>query len=283
MYRFPAADPGVANARTPARFLWWLAGRQWPSLSYGAVPATLGQVTTVILYTQQLYRPMDQIVSQTDTLMQGIAALRRLLGIQQAGTGEAEGERPRQHAPDCPDGTVELRGVGFRYPTRHAERPQQEAVSSPGQHTAAPEVVRDVSLFVRSGERLAVVGPSGSGKSSLARLVAGVYPADRGEVLLGGAPIAEQSLAEQRRRVALVTQETHVFQGSVSDNVVMASSTPVSHDTRDWALNTVGALEWVRCLPEGTETVVGSGGLELDPTQAQQLALARLLLAVRRW
>src|SRR5690606_34802923 len=118
---------------------------------------------------------------------------------------------------------------------------------------------------------------SGAGKSTLGRLLAGIHPPDRGSVTVGGVGLTELPLPELRRRVALVTQEHHVFVGSVRDNLVMASPGATDADVRR-ALDAVDA-SWVDALPDGLDTRVGAAGHPLTPAQAQQLALARLVLA----
>jgi ABC-type multidrug transport system fused ATPase/permease subunit len=124
-----------------------------------------------------------------------------------------------------------------------------------------------------------MVGPSGAGKSTLGRLLAGIHPPRTGEVTVGGVGLTELPLAQLRGHVALVTQEHHVFVGTVRDNLALA----VDHETDDEellaALEAVDAREWVEALPDGLDTVVGSGGRTLTPPQAQQVALARLVLA----
>jgi ABC-type multidrug transport system fused ATPase/permease subunit len=133
-------------------------------------------------------------------------------------------------------------------------------------------------LELRTGERLAVVGPSGSGKSTLGRLLAGINRPRTGSVRIGGAELTELPLELLRTEVALVTQEHHVFVGSVRDNILLAREE--SDDDTVWAaLAAVGSADWVRRLPAGLDTMVGSGNQSLTPAQAQQVALARLIIA----
>jgi ATP-binding cassette subfamily C protein len=140
------------------------------------------------------------------------------------------------------------------------------------------EVLRGVDLTVRPGERLAVVGPSGAGKTTLSRLLAGIDRPGTGEVTVGGVPVAELEPELLRRQVVLVTQEHHVFLGTVRDNLLIAE--PEATDDELWAaLATVGADGWVRDLPDGLDTRLGAGGRATDGSQAQQLALARVVLA----
>lgn len=140
------------------------------------------------------------------------------------------------------------------------------------------DVLHGVDLDVRQGERLAMVGPSGAGKSTLGRLLAGVHGPRTGSVTVGGVPLVELPLGELRGHVALVTQEHHVFRGTLRDNLLIARPDAADPDVRR-ALEAVDAWEWVAALPRSLDTTVGSGGTAISPAQAQQLALARLVLA----
>jgi len=125
---------------------------------------------------------------------------------------------------------------------------------------------------------VALVGPSGAGKATLARLVAGVHEPEAGSVRIGGVPVAELGPDELARTVALVSQEVHVFAGTLADDLRLARPGATDAEVRA-ALDRVGAGPWVDALPEGVDTRVGEGGHPLGPTEAQQLALARLVLA----
>lgn len=215
--------------------------------------ATLGQVTAVALYVQLLLDPLDRLLSWLDELQIGASSLARLVGVSEVPPDRvATGEEPVDERLDVDD-------VRFAY--------------VPGQ-----DVLHGVDLQVRPGERLAVVGPSGAGKSTLGRLLAGVHGPRTGRVALGGVPLVDLPLERLRTEVALVTQEHHVFVGTLADNLRLAL--PGADDGRLCdALAAVDALDWVDALPAGLATRVGSGSLVLGPGQAQQVALARLVLA----
>ena len=145
-------------------------------------------------------------------------------------------------------------------------------------YRAGVDVLHEVSLRVPPGTRLALVGPSGAGKSTLGRLLAGIYGPRVGTVTLGGAELSAMPAERVREQVALVNQEHHVFVGSLRDNLLLAREGAA--DAELWAaLGAVDADDWARALGKGLDTEVGSGGHTLTPAQAQQIALARLVLA----
>jgi ABC-type multidrug transport system fused ATPase/permease subunit len=215
--------------------------------------ASLGDVTAATLYVQALVDPVDRLISWLDELQMGTASLARLLGVAQVPDDrEVTGRRPVDEA-------IDAEGVRFAYVDR--------------------DVLHGVDLHVDPGERIAMVGPSGAGKSTLGRLLAGIHPPREGAVTVGGVGMTELPLDQLRGHVALVTQEHHVFVGTVRDNLALALDDLVSDTRMRGALAAVDALEWTEALSDGLDTRIGSGGLALSPAQAQQLALARLVLA----
>jgi ABC-type multidrug transport system fused ATPase/permease subunit len=145
-------------------------------------------------------------------------------------------------------------------------------------YTEGRDVLHGLDLHLEPGERIAVVGPSGAGKSTLGRLLAGIHPPRTGRVDVGDVRLVDLTLETLRREVALVTQEQHVFVGTLADNLRLARVEATDDDLRA-ALAAVDSLEWAEALPNGLDTVVGAGGHPLTPPQQQQVALARLVLA----
>ncbi|RZT20429.1 ABC-type multidrug transport system fused ATPase/permease subunit [Kribbella sp. VKM Ac-2569] len=215
--------------------------------------ASLGAVTAAVLYVNQLLDPVDRLLSWLDELQSGGAAFARLLGISDV----PDDRTPSGREPDSE--LVEARDVRFSY-------------------VEGRDVLHGIDLTIQPGERIAMVGPSGAGKSTLGRLVAGIHPPRTGSVTVGGVGMTELPLDELRKQVALVTQEHHVFVGTLRDNLSMARPSATDAELLD-ALGAVDAREWAVALPDGLDTRVGSGQLALTPAQAQQLALARLVLA----
>jgi ABC-type multidrug transport system fused ATPase/permease subunit len=230
-----------------------VAGVVWGGWLVHAGHASLGEVTAVILYAQQLADPVDRLISWLDEIQVGGASLARLVGIEAVPPDRfASGRLPAGDA-------LAARDVRYAY--------------VPGR-----DVLHGIDLDLAPGERVAVVGPSGAGKSTLGRLLAGIHPPRTGQVEVGGVELVELPLESLRQEVALVTQEQHVFVGTLADNLRLARP-EASRSELEGALAAVDALEWAEALPEGLETVVGAGGERLTPPQAQQLALARLVLA----
>ena len=230
-----------------------VAGLAWGGWLVSTGHASIGEVTTVVLYIQQLADPVDRLLSWLDEIQVGGASFARLVGV-------ADVPPDRQATGKAPDDEW-LRAHDVRYA-----------------YVEGRDVLHGIELDLEPGERIAVVGPSGAGKSTLGRLLAGIHPPRTGFVEVGGVPLVDLELDTLRRQVALVTQEQHVFVGTVADNLRLAR--PGSTDAElATALEAVDATDWVDALSDRLETTVGAGGAPLTPAQTQQLALARLVLA----
>jgi ABC-type multidrug transport system fused ATPase/permease subunit len=245
LWYFPVAEMSYVLA-IAGTALW--AG--WLAIG-GHLPA--GAATTVTLYARQLTFPLDELFSWLDELQVAAASLARIVGV-----GEVPADRTPTGAQ--PDGTaIDVDDVRYSYRPGH-------------------DVLHGVTLDLRPGERLAIVGPSGAGKSTLGRLMAGIDGPRTGEISVGEVPLVDLDLPTLRGEVALVTQEHHVFVGTLAENLRLASENASDDDLRG-ALDAVDALGWAEALPDGLDTAVGSGGHLLSHAEGQQLALARLVLA----
>lgn len=224
---------------------WWLVGS-------GAV--SIGAATAAALFFYRLFDPIGTVLGQVDELQKAGAGLARLVGLTDSRTdaGRTAGAHLAGQAPGTsPAGgdVVVLDRVSFSYGER--------------------QVLDDVSLTVRAGEQVAVVGASGAGKTTLAALVLGIHPPGSGQITVGG------TWPPPPRTTVLVSQQVHVFCGTLADDLRLAD--PAADDAQLLAaLDRVGAA-WAADL--GLETLVGAGGHELTADRAQQLALARLVLA----
>lgn len=218
---------------------------------------SIGTATAAALYFHSLFTPVNAALVLLDDAQSATAALARLVGVADEPSPESEKQahesRPRTAEAG---GTVTVTGIHHAY--------------EPGR-----PVLHDVDLTLRAGERVALVGPSGAGKTTLAKLIAGVHRPTAGSVRVTTNGAGESGDGVP---VALVTQETHVFAGPLADDLRLARADATDDDLRK-ALTAVAALDWAEALPEGLDTVVGEGGHRLTSAQVQQLALARLVLA----
>jgi ATP-binding cassette subfamily C protein len=213
---------------------------------------TVGAVTGAVLMIIRLRGPMNTLMRVLDVIQSGYASLARIVGVV---------SDPPVPVPDigadAPQGRVELRNVSFSYGDGWA--------------------VRNVDLTINPGETVAIVGASGAGKTTVAALLAGLRIPDTGEVLVDGYPVSRLSDTERIARLATVSQEVHVFSGTLRQDMTLAKPDATDPELYS-ALDRVHARSWFDRLHSGLDTVVGSRGLQLEPVAAQQLALARILL-----
>jgi ATP-binding cassette, subfamily C, bacterial len=215
---------------------------------------TVGAVTAAALLFQRLFGPLGELLFSFNEVQSAGAALTRLVGVARMPVPEVGPARPR---PDAAD----LRATGVR----HA-------------YADGPDVLHGIDVEVVAGQSLAVVGESGAGKTTLAAILGGVFPGSGGTVLIGGEPIEALDPVALRQRVGVVTQDVHVFTGTLRDDLTLAAPDVDDRATLA-ALATVGADRWVAALPDGLDTRVGEGEHKLTAAQAQQVALARIALA----
>ena len=245
MVWFPTIESAFAlSVATTLAWSGWLA-------LHGSI--TIGAATTVTLYVVQINDPIDRVVSWLDELQIGQTSLARLVGVSVVRDERpSEGREPNNEV-------ITMSDVRYAYRTGR-------------------DVLNGVTLTVQPGERLAIVGPSGAGKSTIGRLLAGIDAPRTGSVTVGDVELASMPLTMLRRHVALVTQEHHIFIGTVRENLALAKP-DASDDEIVRALGAVDAWEWVAALPQGVATELGTTGHQVTPAQAQQLALARLVLS----
>ncbi|GAB2764685.1 ABC-type multidrug transport system fused ATPase/permease subunit [Amycolatopsis magusensis] len=211
----------------------------------------LGTITTMVLYVQILAGPLDELLWWMEDVQVSATALRRVIGVRGAASVVPPGSA-------VPSGTeIEVRDVRFGY-------------------SADREVLHGITLSIPRGQRLAIVGPSGAGKSTLGRLLAGIATPDSGSVTIGGAEVSQLPEDVLRGEVLLLTQEHHVFAGTLRENLTLPAGSWSDAALFD-ALDSVGAGPWARALPEGLDTKVSPASV--PAAMAQQLALARVVLA----
>ncbi|MGW4308036.1 ABC transporter ATP-binding protein [Streptomyces californicus] len=261
----------------------------------GAV--SIGTATAAALYFHSLFGPVNAALVLLDDAQSAAAGLARLVGVtdlaeqpepkpgEPGPAGKPEPGKPE--AAGKPDAGKATRGKAMPGKAVPASVPRQRVASPEAavsvhavSHAYGPgrPVLHEVSLTLAPGEHVALVGASGAGKSTLARIVAGVQQPTAGTVTGPTAGTVTAPAGPGGPSVVLVTQEVHVFTGTLADDLRLARPDATDDDLRA-ALATVDALDWAAALPDGLATVVGEGGHRLDAARAQQLALARLVLA----
>jgi ATP-binding cassette, subfamily B, bacterial len=216
---------------------------------------SLGTVTAFVLYLIQLFDPIGRFTEWLGEFRQGLAALAKIVGLLEVPVSIAQ----KPAAVELPhEGALALRGVTFGY----RKRP----------------VVRDLTLEVASGEHVALVGATGAGKSTVAKLLTRQYDPQRGSIALGGVDLRDATLASLRHQIVLLPQEGHLFTGTIADNVRLAHPDATDDDVRR-ALRTIGALDRFESLPQGLETDVQTRGLRLSAGERQLVGIARIALA----
>ncbi|OZF28898.1 ABC transporter ATP-binding protein [Rhodococcus sp. 14-2483-1-2] len=222
----------------------------------GAEALTVGATTTAMLFFLRLFEPIESLLLVIDELQSALASLARIVGV--IDTGADKGALTR--TPTMPDSFVlEAKNVTFGY---SPSRP----------------VLSGVDIRLEPGEKVALVGASGAGKTTLAAVLAGVRSPDLGHVDFGGIDLKDVPDTERAQWITLVTQEVHVFTGTLRSDLALANPSADDADM-EAALRTVLAGDWFDLLPDGLDTQIGDAGHPLTPMQAQQLALARVVLA----
>ncbi len=216
---------------------------------------TIGTVYLIFQYTELLRQPIERISDDVQDLQQADASMGRIETL--LGTAPRLADGPGAALPSGPL-AVELDGVSFGY-----------AEDAP--------VLRDVSVRLEPGRVLGVVGRTGSGKTTLTRLLARFYDPQAGVVRLGGVDLRAVRLAAVRARIGLVTQEVNIFNASVRDNLTLFDD-GVPDSRISAVLDTLGLTGWLGELPQGLDTLLGPGGAGLSAGQAQVLACARIFL-----
>lgn len=218
---------------------------------------TLGTVTFFVLTLSNLFEPIQQLSQLFNVLQSAGAALNKLFGVLDTRVDVAE----RPGAVDLPArGDIEVAGVTFAY----AEGDQP--------------VLRDVSLLVAEGERLALVGPTGAGKSTLAKLMARLYDPTEGVVRFGGIDLRDATAASLRRRIVVVPQEGFLFSGTIRDNIRVGRPDAGDEEVAA-AVAELGLTERFAAFPDGLDTEVRERGSRLSAGERQLVSLARAALA----
>jgi ATP-binding cassette subfamily B protein len=217
---------------------------------------TVGTVAFFVLALSNLFEPVQQLSQLFNMVQSAGAGLHKLYELLDEPVDVAE----RPGAVDLPaGGAVDVNGVSFAYGD-------------------GPAVLRDVDLHIAAGARLALVGPTGAGKSTLAKLVARLYDPTVGTVRFGGVDLRDATLDSLRGRIVVIPQEGFLFNGTIRDNVRLARADATDAEVDD-ALRAVGAHDRFAGLPEGLDTAVRERGSRLSAGEKQLVSLARAALA----
>lgn len=256
----------VTLIRSWSRFgmrAWWItAAANACILCIGGIVVarggfSIGNLVSFSLYAGMLFGPLGQLVDSYAQLMtNGEVAMRRIFEVlDEPIAGEvSSGSEP------CPQvqGGIRLESVSFSY-----------VPESP--------VLRDVSIEIRPGERAAIVGPSGGGKSTLVNLICRFYSLSSGRILVDGADITRWDVKSWRRRISYVAQDSFIFSGTIRDNIRFGKP-EASDDEVERAAAHANALDTIRAMPQGFDTVAGERGITLSGGQRQRIAIARALV-----
>ena len=253
------ADAMIGSTRPPMELVTelvlvgvWAAGA-W---MIAREQVTLGLLITFAGYLGRFFQPVGELVEMIQDWAQVSTAAHRLLRLVDSG---ASASRPRGEVVEARlPGHVSLEHVGFAY--------------EPGQ-----PVLRDINLTVEPGETVGLAGPTGAGKSTVLNLIAGLYTADEGRVLLDGADMCDLAPRALAGQFGVVLQETHLFLGSVADNIAYGRP-DAGREGIVAAARAANAHDFIVELPDGYETQLGPGGHALSGGQRQRLAIARALL-----
>ncbi len=229
----------------------WYGGMQ--VLNGTATPGTFFSFLTALI---MIYEPIKKVSSINNTLQQGIAAAVRVFTLLET--------RPE---PYDPPGAVTIPPIAKEIELRHVSFSYDDNT----------EVIKDLNLTVRAGEVLALVGPSGGGKTTLANLIPRFYEVSRGQILIDGHDIARATLPSLRGQIGLVTQQTILFNDTVRNNISYGEPDRTDEEVIA-AARAAHALEFIRELPQGFDTVIGESGSRLSGGQRQRISIARALL-----
>ncbi|MFB7999225.1 ABC transporter ATP-binding protein [Streptomyces sp. NPDC056002] len=219
---------------------------------------SIGDVQAFIQYSRQFSMPLTQVASMANLVQSGVASAERIFELLDADEQDAEpvpGEKP-----DLLRGLVEFENVSFRY---EQDKP----------------LIEDLSLAVEPGHTVAIVGPTGAGKTTLVNLLLRFYEVTGGRITLDGVDVAKMSRDELRSGIGMVLQDTWLFGGTIADNIAYGAAKDVTRDQIEEAARAAHADRFIRTLPEGYDTVIDDEGSGVSAGEKQLITIARAFLS----
>ncbi|RSS53327.1 ABC transporter ATP-binding protein [Streptomyces sp. WAC01280] len=219
---------------------------------------SIGDVQAFIQYSRQFSMPLTQVASMANLVQSGVASAERIFELLDA--EEQEPDSPSSEHPVDLKGKVALEGVSFRY---EADKP----------------LIEDLSLTVEPGQTVAIVGPTGAGKTTLVNLLMRFYEVTGGRISLDGTDIAKMSREDLRKGIGMVLQDTWLFGGTIADNIAYGATREVTREEIEEAARAAHADRFVRTLPEGYDTVIDDDGAGVSAGEKQLITIARAFLS----
>ncbi|MEU2114655.1 ABC transporter ATP-binding protein [Streptomyces sp. NPDC016459] len=221
---------------------------------------SIGDVQAFIQYSRQFSMPLTQVASMANLVQSGVASAERIFELLDAEEQEPDAPKSESETPADLKGRVALEGVSFRY---EADKP----------------LIEDLSLTVEPGQTVAIVGPTGAGKTTLVNLLMRFYEVTGGRITLDGADIAKMSREELRTGIGMVLQDTWLFGGTIADNIAYGATRAVTRAEIEEAARAAHADRFVRTLPEGYDTVIDDDGAGVSAGEKQLITIARAFLS----
>jgi ATP-binding cassette subfamily B protein len=236
-----------------------------------------GTVAAFVLYLSQIYQPLMQLTNTRVDVLTAVIAFERVFEVLDFPPAIAD--RPGAYDLVGAQGRIELDHVWFRHPAAEiVSLPSLETVGAVSDRGESDWILRDVSLTVNPGQTIALVGPSGAGKTTIAMVIARIHEVNEGTVRVDGHDVRDLTLDSLHGAIGLVAQDPHLFHDTIRANLTYGAPPDVS-DEEIWdALRGAQIDDLVRSLPEGLATVVGERGYRLSGGEKQRIAIARLLL-----
>ncbi|WP_406058037.1 ABC transporter ATP-binding protein/permease [Streptomyces sp. NBC_01077] len=219
---------------------------------------SIGDVQAFIQYSRQFSMPLTQVASMANLVQSGVASAERVFELLDA--EEQKPDTPADQQPSDLKGKVALEGVSFRY---EADKP----------------LIEDLSVTVEPGQTVAIVGPTGAGKTTLVNLLMRFYEVTGGRITLDGMDIAEMSREQLRAGIGMVLQDTWLFGGTIADNIAYGATRAVTRAEIEEAARAAHADRFVRTLPEGYDTVIDDDGAGVSAGEKQLITIARAFLS----